>query len=145
MPGLELTREVTLPAGGDPAARTRALGQLRAHTGVEDAVEAEGRYTVRYDLRGVTAATIVDALAAAGVLGASTVTERLRRALACYREAVLREDLSNEIGWDSFVREIYVSRYRHRRHGRRDDRPRHWRQYSARRDTPRTGPETNGQ
>ena len=127
-----MIKSIELEVAGDPEldpGLTTALSELPGITEVES---HGGRLLVRYDLRETNPAVIVELIEARGGVLSLTRRERLRLRARCYREAVHREDLNNEIGWDSFVREIYVSRYRHRRHGRRDDRPRHWRQYDTR-------------
>lgn len=114
----------------DPAAVCPALGAIN---GIISARAEAGAYVVEYDPLILDCTGVMAELHALGVRPSSGLLERLRLYLRCYRDAVLREEQNNEIGWDSCVREIYVSRYRHRRHGRRDDRPRNWRHYDARR------------
>jgi hypothetical protein len=126
-----MIRNLQLAVAGDDTARSRAMSRLLATPGLEDVALDGNGLSVTYDLRETSCAHIIDQIEALGIPPDLTWQQRLRLRLRCYREAVLTEDRNNEIGWDSFVREIYVSRYRHRRHGRRDDRPRHWRQYSA--------------
>lgn len=55
--------------------------------------------------------------------------QHLRHLLLAYLEDNRREAADTDEGWEANVRRIYVSRYRHRRHGRRDDRPQQWRKY----------------
>tara|TARA_R110002096_G_scaffold16991_9_gene58444 strand:+ start:3285 stop:3677 length:393 start_codon:yes stop_codon:yes gene_type:complete len=113
----------------DPA---HVCATLNAVNGIARSQAASGAYIVDYDPLVLDCAGVIEQLRATGVEPAPGLRERLRLKLRCYRDAILREEQMNEIGWDSFVREIYVSRYRHRRHGRRDDRPRNWRHYSER-------------
>lgn len=120
---------------GDEQARARALGALRDLPGVLDVGIDGDRLRIEYELREVNCAELADTLQNSGLAMVLDWRQRLGLKLRCYREAVHRDDMNNEIGWDSFVREVYVSRYRHRRHGRRDDRPRHWRQYEGKRPT----------
>lgn len=56
----------------------------------------------------------------------------MRQALRRFAETNVRAHSSADYGWDAAVRAIYVSCYRSRRHGRRDDRPQHWRKYLER-------------
>ena len=126
-----MIRDIQIAVAGDDMARSSASARLLAMPGLEDVTLDGSGLRATYDLRETTCAHIIDQIEALGIPVVLTWHQRLRLRLRCYREAVLKEDLNNEIGWDSFVREIYVSRYRHRRHGRRDDRPRHWRQYSV--------------
>jgi hypothetical protein len=118
-----------LTVAGDETARSRITAGLREMPGVEEAVADGDALRIRYDLRATNCAQIVERVVAGGLVPVLGRLQGLRLRLRCYREAIRREGINNELGWDSFVREIYVSRYRHRRHGRRDDRPRHWRQY----------------
>ena len=105
------------------------LAKLRALHGIDELTVDEDCLRLNYDVRATNCARLIEDLRALGLNPALARGERWRIALRAYRESIWAEDFNNEIGWDSFVREIYVSRYRHRRHGRRDDRPHHWRQY----------------
>ena len=49
-----------------------------------------------------------------------------------YTEAVSLANEGRDGSWSALVRNVYISRYRHRRHGRRDDRRQHWQQYRRR-------------
>lgn len=113
----------------DPSRVCAALGAVN---GIAHARAETGAYSVEYDPLVLDCAGVIAQMRACGVEPSQGLRERLRLHVRCYRDAILREEQNNEIGWDSFVREIYVSRYRHRRHGRRDDRPRNWRHYSER-------------
>jgi hypothetical protein len=126
-------QELRVDIAGDDAAYRDVSARLLSTEGVAAAVLEGKRLCVEYDLREVGCAQLIDTIQTAGLVLHLNWRERWLLGLRCYREGILRDDMNNEIGWDSFVREIYVSRYRHRRHGRRDDRPRHWRQYDARR------------
>jgi len=117
------------PHAVDPA---RVCTSLAAVSGIARAQATSGAYVVDYDPLVLDCAGVIAQLRATGVEPAAGLRDRVGLKLRCYRDAILREEQMNEIGWDSFVREIYVSRYRHRRHGRRDDRPRNWRHYSER-------------
>jgi len=114
---------------GDLNARERAQTNLPLLPGLEEVSLSDDRLSATYEVPAINAATVVEALEASGVTPVLSWLERLRLWLRYYREAIFEENLNDESGWESCVREIYVSRYRHRRHGRRDDRPRHWRQY----------------
>jgi len=56
---------------------------------------------------------------------------RLPAALAGYLAALAAETDEAPGGWEAAVQALYASCYRSRRHGHRDDRPQHWRQYLA--------------
>jgi hypothetical protein len=114
---------------GDLNARERAQTNLPLLPGLEEVSLSDDRLSATYEVPAINAATVVEALEASGVTPVLSWLQRLRLWLRYYREAIFEENLNDESGWESCVREIYVSRYRHRRHGRRDDRPRHWRQY----------------
>ncbi|MFT4562425.1 MAG: hypothetical protein ACI9BW_002169 [Gammaproteobacteria bacterium] len=125
-----MNKQIELPIlGAEPRQKT-LLATLRGLPGIEDADINNMCLRVVYDSIQTSTATIIDVVEAADVRIAAGIFQRISLWLRCYREAIVEEESSNDIGWDSFVREIYVSRYRHRRHGRRDDRARHWRQYS---------------
>ena len=126
-----MIRHIQIAIAGDDPARSRAVAQLAVMPGLEDVALDGDSFSATYDLRETSCAHIIDKIAALGIRPVLSWHQRLRLRVRCYREAVLKEDMNHEIGWDSFVREIYVSRYRRRRHGRRDDRPHQWRQYCA--------------
>jgi hypothetical protein len=126
-----MSKVIQIKVNGEEAARSRASAGLRDLPGVEEASVNGDSLRIRYDLRATSCAPIIEHIETRGLAPVLSWRQRLLLRLRCYREAIRREEMNNEIGWDSFVREIYVSRYRHRRHGRRDDRPRHWRQYTA--------------
>ena len=126
-----MIKNLEITIGGDASAHERARAKLMDLPGIEQAVMDKHVLKVAYDPGETNCATIIENIEAVGLIPVFNWYQRLCLGLRCYRETVLKEDLNNEIGWNSCLREIYVSRYRHRRHGRRDDRPRHWRQYTA--------------
>ncbi|MDA0823266.1 MAG: hypothetical protein O3C28_12705 [Proteobacteria bacterium] len=114
--------------------REKALiTSLRGLPGIEDANINNMWLRVVYDPIQTDTGTIIDVINSSDAQVVTGFFQRILLWLRCYREAIIEEESDNDSGWDSFVREIYVSRYRHRRHGRRDDRARHWRQYSRQR------------
>ena len=121
--------QVNIDGGLD--AREQAKASLLPLPGVEEVSLGDDTLYATYELPQTSAAAIIEVIESSGLILALSWHRRLRVWLLYYREAIFEENLKDEIGWDSCVREIYVSRYRHRRHGRRDDRPRHWRQYST--------------
>lgn len=121
--------QVNIDGGLD--AREQAKASLLPLPGVEEVSLGDDTLHATYELPQTSAAAIIEVIESSGLTLALSWHRRLRLWLRYYREAIFAENLKDEIGWDSCVREIYVSRYRHRRHGRRDDRPRHWRQYST--------------
>lgn len=116
---------------GDLDAREQAKASLLPLPGIEEVSFRDDTLHAAYELPQTSAAAIIEVIESSGLTLALSWHRRLRLWLLYYREAIFEENLKDEIGWDSCVREVYVSRYRHRRHGRRDDRPRHWRQYST--------------
>lgn len=126
-----MIRKLEFKIDGGLAGHTQVLKSLGSFPGVKELSPSDDTLTVSYDLRETDAASILEFAKVNGLATKLNRYERLKAWLRCYREAILKDDLNNAMGWDNFVREIYVSRYRHRRHGRRDDRPRHWRQYSS--------------
>lgn len=127
-----MQQEITVRVKKEPADPAQVRAMLSAVPGIADARDAGGQYIITYDPRVIGCAEVIAQLRAVGAEPALSLLENLSLKLRCYRDAILREEQMNEMGWDSFVREVYVSRYRHRRHGRRDDRPRNWRHYSRR-------------
>ena len=121
--------DIHLKIEGSSDARSRIVGELLRHPGIDQASLQGDKLSLVYDLPATNAKALVELLENAGLSLVLTWFQRFTFNLRCYRESVFCEEANNDIGWDSCVREIYVSRYRHRRHGRRDDRPRHWRQY----------------
>jgi hypothetical protein len=109
--------------------RAPVMAKLAALAGIEDLVLDDNKLRVVYDIRETQLEAVIEFLQHAGASVVLSWYGLWRLRFRCYRESVQAQEANNEIGWDSCVREIYVSRYRHRRHGRRDDRPRHWRQY----------------
>jgi len=127
-----LNEHLRIPIAGAPDAVAQTTATLAATRGIDNVVRDGGWLVIDYDVRLFGCADIIEHVQNGGCRINLNRWERMRLGFRCYREAIRRDEHNNEIGWDSSVREIYVSRYRHRRHGRRDDRPRNWRQYGAR-------------
>ncbi|MGR9091568.1 MAG: hypothetical protein ACU85U_13405 [Gammaproteobacteria bacterium] len=130
-----MQQQITVRVSANATEPARVCTLLGTVHGIANAGESAGKYIIDYDPRVLGCAEVIARLRAAGAEPTLSVLEHMRLKLRCYRDAILREEQMNELGWDSFVREIYVSRFRHRRHGRRDDRPRNWRHYSGRTPT----------
>jgi len=120
-------RKLAIPA---PVAAETVSARLLALPGVESACWRDRKHLLlRYDLRATDLQTLLDHM------GSNSVEIPKRRwrtwwhALLAYCEANERQCAPADSDWNTNVRRIYVSRYRHRRHGHRDDRPQHWRQY----------------
>ncbi len=129
---MTMIRNIQLSIDGDPDQCESAQAQLLKLSGCDAVSVSKGNLDIRYELPLTTAATIVDFIDASGPGIVLNWRQRASLWLRYYQEAIFIENMNDETGWDSCVREIYVSRYRHRRHGRRDDRPRHWRKYDTR-------------
>ena len=126
-----MIKRIQVNIGGDLDALEQVKAKLLSLPGIEEVSFRGDTLHASYELPQASAAAIIDVIESSGLKLALSWHKRLRLWLLYYREAIFEENLKDEIGWDSCVREVYVSRYRHRRHGRRDDRPRHWRQYST--------------
>jgi hypothetical protein len=126
-----MIRHLKISITGESHTHESVRSRLLKLPGLEQASISNNIVSARYELPHTDAATIVGLLTAGGLSLTLSFSERLGLWLRYYQEAIFLENSDDEAGWDSYVREIYVSRYRHRRHGRRDDRPRHWRKYSA--------------
>ncbi len=118
-------RSIALP--GD--ACNTAAKALAGIDSIEVEVGADERLQLRYDLRQISLAEIEAILAGAGIALAGGWLSRIQRSFRHYTETIQRDCHDIEAGWDAYVRAAYLSRYRTRRHGRRDDRPQQWRQY----------------
>ena len=102
---------------------------MQARPGVL-AAELEGRIlTIQYDVRKISLREIKHIIAEQQLSASENLWERLRCFISQYKESVRREEQLIDYGWDTWIQDAYVSRYRLRRHGRRDDRLTNWRQY----------------
>ena len=126
-----MIERMQIKINGDSGEREQANAGLSQLPGIVEVSLSNDTLHATYELPQTSAAVIIEVIESSGLTLALSWHRRVRLWLRYYREAIFEENLKDEIGWDSCVREIYVSRYRHRRHGRRDDRPRHWRQYST--------------
>jgi len=91
----------------------------------------DGVWRITYDLRETSLAEIETALKGSGMGIAPGWWQALRNLCIRYCETIQRDTRDVESGWDAYVRAMYISRYRSRRHGRIDDRPQQWRGYLA--------------
>lgn len=113
------------------AACGRPDGLDATHAGVESLARHGDSLEVTYDLRETNLDALLEALDFDP--GRTGLAARLLLRLERHRERLRAEELKYIGGWDNIVREIYVTHYRHRAHGRRDDRRRQWRQYEQQR------------
>lgn len=104
---------------------------LRAIPGLKSLRREDHELMVTYDLRLVRLADLLPRLRETGIDIGNNLGQRIRLAYWLMTEDVQAHNADRDSDWASLVRDIYLSQYRHRRHGRRDDRPRHWRKYEA--------------
>lgn len=106
------------------------LQRLRTAPGVDVAEwQAPGLLALRYDLRLIDLQALVEMLAKEGVNRPPSFWRRCWFGLLVYAEAVEREAMDADPGWDNSVRRIYLTRHRTGHQGRREERPQHWQQY----------------
>jgi len=104
------------------------LARVSAEPGVARVALTGRRLIVAYDPR-LTRRTAI-AAAVRAVAGEHVATGPLSARWQAIAEDARRTAPDDyPVGFRQRVREAYLHRYRHRRHGRRDDRPQHWRQY----------------
>jgi hypothetical protein len=120
---------------GSDAAKSAAKSCLFTVSGVQDVRLADGVLHIAYDVPKTNASHLLALVESCGLEFGSNIYQRIGLWIRRYQDAIIEQETNNETGWDSFIREIYVSRYRHQRHGRRDDRAQHWRQYSAQKNS----------
>lgn len=119
-----------------PSTPSEVTARLQAVAGVVSVRWLDAHHLeIRYHLRQIEFTQIRTELAALGVPPAMTFWERLRYGLWSYMETIQREAAAASDGWDADVQRIYISRYRQRRHGFRDERPQQWRKYLDKSDS----------
>jgi hypothetical protein len=121
-------RRIRLRSSEMPPAWLTALG---AEEGVERVETRDRMLEIHYDLRLIRLSDLVAKLADIGLLPDTGILQRVRLASWAVCEDIQWLNRDFDMSFDTVVREIYMSRYRHRRHGRRDDRPQHWRKYTG--------------
>lgn len=124
-------REVTFCAlNPDPRQAHTATLLLTDMDGIIDARPLQDTVLrVHYDITHITLRTIEEVLSEVGFHLSSNLMCKLKRALYYYTEETQRANL----GLDGHAApkdvKVYVKRYEQLRHGCRDDRPEHWRNY----------------
>lgn len=90
-----------------------------------------GRWCIEisYDLRRTRLQSIERLLVDMGFHLDNSLLARMKRALYHYTEGVEFENLQLRHPALLDTTEVFINRYRHLRHGCRDDRPEHWRKY----------------
>lgn len=87
------------------------------------------RIEVAYDLRRIRLQIINGLLERAGFHLDNSLMARMKRSLYHYTEQVEFDNLRLPHHTFLDTTEVFINRYRHLRHGCRDDRPEHWRKY----------------
>ena len=105
------------------------ISSLKALPGIKDASVDGTSLKFAYDLRVTNLVTIKQSIFAAGISIEQTLWQKFCGLLSAHRESILRAEQGIDYGWDVWIQDAYVSRYRLRRHGRRDDRITNWRMY----------------
>ena len=105
------------------------LSDLKIMSGITEASIDGSTLSIAYDLREINWLTIKRHILKAGIKFKQSKWQHVRQLLTDYRESILRAEQGIDYGWDVWIQDAYVSRYRLRRHGRRDDRITNWRMY----------------
>lgn len=105
------------------------LSDLKVMSGITEASIDGTTLRIAYDLREINWRTIKQHIRKAGIKFEQSRWQKIRQLLTEHRESILRAEQGIDYGWDVWIQDAYVSRYRLRRHGRRDDRITNWRMY----------------
>ncbi|VAX14679.1 hypothetical protein MNBD_GAMMA24-1873 [hydrothermal vent metagenome] len=84
---------------------------------------------VHYDIRYLCLADIEEVLTEVGFYLDNNLLLRLKRALYSYTEMTERANIGCHRCQNQSTRDIFIDRYQQQRHGCRDHRPSHWRDY----------------
>lgn len=84
---------------------------------------------VHYHVEHICLAHIEDLLGQHGLHLDNNLLFKLKRALARYTEETQRDNLGCPHGDSNCTTKVFISSYRRREHGCRDERPKHWRRY----------------
>ena len=124
-------REALLTLAAAPGAENlrEVLSALKALPGIKDASIDDNALQLAYDLRVTNLLTIKRCIVDAGISIEESLWQKFCSVIRTYRESILRAEQGIDYGWDVWIQDAYVSRYRLRRHGRRDDRITNWRMY----------------
>ncbi len=126
------TRALTLATPGE----REAVQAMRQLPGVE-AVEGLGQGVIRlrYDLRLTGIDILLPWLSARGIRARAGLRSRLRHRWMAYADAIAREALTADEGWESSLRRLYAGAWPVREAARSDLDVHHWRKYLARTET----------
>lgn len=101
--------------------------------GVEGVLLAEARdpitLWVHYHIEYTCLAHLEELLSGSGFHIDNNLLSKLKRALAHYTEETHRGNLGCPRGDANCTTKVFISSYRRREHGCRDERPKHWRRY----------------
>ena len=124
-------REVSFCAiNPDPKQAHTATLLLTGMEGIIDAHPlADHLLQVRYDINHITLRVIEEVLGELGFHLANNLMCKLKRALYYYTEDTQRANLGLDGQPAPKDVKVFVQRYEKLRHGCRDDRPEHWRNY----------------
>ena len=112
----------------DPAQARTAMRVLEGADGIIDARAMDPQtLCVTYDVRKITLQLIEQALAELGFHLDNSVLTQIRRALYYYCEDVQAAQLGCRRG--NCTQAVFITQYRQRPHGCRDQRPECWRHY----------------
>jgi hypothetical protein len=114
----------------DPEQATSAARLLGELEGIETvAVHNPTRLSVSYRLPRISLRLIEEALGDLGFHLDNSLMTRLRRALIYYTEETQCANLGCAEGQSNCTTKVFVNRYQQLKHGCRDERPSHWREY----------------
>jgi len=117
----------TGPASAELAAALLPMEGLQAASALDPET-----LSIRYDLHQINLHRLLERLSELGAIPAGGWRQSLQLQLWQYQEHRQLLDREQTLGWTRCVRQIYISRYRGRRHGRIDERPQQWRRYLER-------------
>lgn len=114
----------------DPQQAATAAALLQGMDGI---LLAEARtpllLAVHYQIEYTCLAYLENLLQNHGLHIDNNLMAKLKRALAYYTEENQRDSLGCPHGDSNCTTKVFISHYRRREHGCRDDRPKHWRRY----------------
>lgn len=127
-----MTRVLTLAAPAEDSL-VQALRQIPGVEAAEDM--GRGGIRLRYDLRNTGVDRLLAWLAGRGIQAGRGWRTRLWHAWMAYADAVAREALAADDGWESSLRGLYAGRWPQQGRARSDEHAHHWRRYLARTET----------
>lgn len=114
----------------DPDQASSAASVLKGVEGVREVLVVDNMtLQVGYLLASICMDDIECLLEGRGFHLDNGLMHKIRRALYRYSEETQRANLNCAKGESNCTQKVFISRYRKRDHGCRDDRPDHWRRY----------------